>query len=265
MKLEGKRIVLTGAASGIGAALLEALARYDARVLAADRDAARLQTTIAGLKSPRAHLLPFVGDVGTAAGVDTLFAHAVDALGGLDVFIANAGFAYYEPFAGADWEHIEAIYRVNTFSPLYALAKLRALRGGQPYHMVIMASAMARLPLAGYALYGSTKAALDSFAQAYRYEAQPNERLTVVYPIATRSNFFRAAGQSVPVPFPSQTPEQVAHAVISGIERDRRVVYPSRLFAAGEALARVLPLAGRIYQEQQARIFRGWLRRKAGA
>jgi short-subunit dehydrogenase len=256
MDLNGKSIVLTGAASGIGHALLAALCAYDVRIVAADRNSEALQAAISALPAP-ANVQPFSADLGDPASVEALFAFAGEALGGIDVFIANAGFAYYEAFDGR-WEHIEALYRVNVFSPLAALDWMLNHTDGRTFTFVMTASAMAHLGMAGYALYSSTKAALDRFADAFRLEAPPNARLMLVYPITTRTAFFAHDGQNAPVPWPSQTPDTVATAIIRGLEHDQRSVKPSRLFAAVSVLNRVLPILW-IYQRISQRSFRAWI------
>lgn len=119
MKIDGKNIVLTGAASGIGRALLGLIAQFPARIIAADKDAMRLD----GFPYRSAEIFPYACDLGQPQATDALFDEAACRFGGVDLFIANAGFAYYEKIEAADWAHIEQIYRVNVFSPLYALEK----------------------------------------------------------------------------------------------------------------------------------------------
>jgi uncharacterized protein len=265
MHIDGARIVLTGAASGIGRALLAQLADYHAHILAADRDATRLEETVQSLAGKAAQISMLATDLGEREGVDVLFDAAHEALGGIDLFIANAGFAYYETFGGKDdvWAQLDAIYRVNVFSPLYALAKLRALNTNRPYTVVITASAQSKVPVPGYAVYASTKAALDAFANAYRYEQPPNEHLMLVYPVSTMTRFFETASRDhlPPVTPPAQTPEQVAAAVMRGLARDATHVYPSRLFSAAWMLNRLLPVKW-LTQQNAARQYRAW--RKKG-
>lgn len=251
MDIHGKRIVLTGAASGIGRCLLEQLAIYDAQIVAADRHPVQ---PIAGSK---ATIHAYACDVSQQAQVDVLFAFAQDVMGGIDVFIANAGFAYYELMQQADWERMQAIFAVNVLSPFYATVKMRELHPEEPYTVVLLASAMAKLALPGYAVYGGTKAAIDRFSQSYRFEIPSNGHLMVVYPIATRTAFFRTANHGTPVPFPSQTADHVAKRIIDGLKRDAKTVFPSRLFWVGWHF---LPFWRGIYQRIEARRFRRWLK-----
>jgi short-subunit dehydrogenase len=261
MNLHHQRIILTGAASGIGKALLERLATYDSQIIAVDLELAKLETAIASIPKPTTRITVYACDLGQQANVDALFDHAVQTMGGIDLFVANAGFAYYEKIETPDWKRLEDIYRVNVFSPLYSVEKMHALNGSKPYGVVITTSAMGKLGLPGWAVYASTKAALDRFAEAYRYELHSNVLLTLVYPIATRSNFFSRAGEKTPVPFPSQTPEWVAAAIIRGIERNQREIYPSILFHIAWTLNRILPM-GWLIRQNEARVLQRWLRGK---
>jgi len=256
MQIDGKRIVLTGAASGIGRELLTLLAYYNVDIVAADIDAERLGESVRLPQNIRASINPFVCDLSSQSGTDELFAHALASMNGIDIFIANAGFAYYEEFNDSDWEHIAAIYRVNVFSPLYTTSKMREINPDNPHLTVMTASTMAHWGLPGYALYASTKSALDRFADAYRFEAPENGRLMLVYPIGTRTDFFEKSG--APETFPLQSPKKVAQAVLRGIERDQRAVYPSPLWVVTVTLNRVLPFFKPLIQQINLRLFRKW-------
>jgi len=253
MQLSGRKIILTGAASGIGRALLEKLCAQPVQILAVDRDPSGLGES---RQAGRAHIFPHVCDLGQPEAVDELFEHAKAKIGIPDLFIANAGFAYYEKIEKADWIHIEEIYRVNVFSPLYALEKMRLLNAGRPFKVVITASAMSFLGIPGYALYSSSKAALHRFADAYRYELDDPRSLALVYPIATRTAFFEAAAeQAAPLPWPSQTPEQVAGAILRGIRRDQTTIHPSLVFR----IFMSIPFLPRLEQVIESWRLRKWL------
>jgi uncharacterized protein len=67
---------------------------------------------------------------------------------------------------------------------------MKALNAGREYFVMMTASAMAKVAILGYAFYGATKAALDRFENAYHFENQDLGYLSLIYPIATKSNFF---------------------------------------------------------------------------
>ena len=146
------------------------------------------------------------------------------------------------------------------YSPIYAAWKMKALHLDGEYKVVITASGMAKIGLPGYALYSATKAAVDRFADAYRYELAEPERLMLVYPIATRTHFFNeAAEKAAPIPWPSQTPEVVAKAILAGIRHDKRVVFPSKLFWWVWMLGAVFPWIYRLEQRIELRRLRAWI------
>ncbi len=256
MQIDGKRIVVTGAASGIGRELVALLARYNAEIVATDRNANALRDSIRAPQNIRASLNPFVCDLATQDGTDELFAHALATMGGIDIFIANAGFAYYEQLTEADWDHIASIYQTNVFSPFYAAVRMGEINRDNPYQVVITASSMAEWGLPGYALYASTKSAVDRFADAYRYEMNDNASLMTVYPIGTRTRFFEEAG--APFTYPLQTPDTVANAIVRGIQRDRNRVYPSFSFRLASFLNRFLPFIKPLVQFIYWRQFQRW-------
>jgi len=258
LKIDHQRIVLTGAASGIGEAIMRRLAAEEVDLMAVDIQAERLQQAVAALPPHRSRIQCFTGDLSQPETVDRLLEAAAEKLGGVDIFIANAGFAYYEKLAQPDWQHIESIYRLNVFSPIYTLEKLRVFQAGQPFRMVVVASAMAYMSVPGYALYASTKAALHRFVEGVRFELDRPDQVMVVYPIATRTNFFNAASQKTPVPWPSQTPDEVARAVLDGLRRDRREVYPSLIFRSILWLDRILPFVHVHYQRKEQHQFDRW-------
>jgi short-subunit dehydrogenase len=263
MKLEHQRIVLTGAASGIGLALLKQLADRPGQILAVDVNASGLETACKRLEGGAAQIIPYACDLSTPENVDALFETALRTLGRIDLFFANAGFAYYEEIRQPDWAHIERIFRLNTFNTFYTIEKMQSLYGNTPYKVVVTASAMAFLAVPGYALYSATKAALHRFADAYRWQLADRRKLMLVYPIATRTGFFRAAGENVPAAWPSQTPEAVARAILRGVRFDRQTVSPSPLFSLFLLLDRFLPLHW-LEQAIEQRRLRTWLKKTGG-
>lgn len=258
MNLQGKHVVVTGAASGIGLAIVRALAPQVQHLLAVDIDEQRLRAAVGDLRN----VTPFAADLSQQAGTDATFEAAEAAMGHpIDLFVANAGIPYYEAYQYADWARVAHIFHINVVAPLYALGKMRERQGNtsRPYTVLMTASAMAKLPLPGYALYSATKAALDHFAEAYAFEAPAYETLTLLYPIATRTHFFDRAND-MPVMPPTQAPEDVARAVVRGLESGARAIYPSRFFRITYLIDRYLPLLW-LMQRFGALQFNGWRRR----
>lgn len=191
-----------------------------------------MMATLASLPSNSHRWISFIGDLSKKEVVDALFEIAQKQLGGIDIFVANAGFAYYEEFAYSSWERMQQLFELNVYSPLYTIQKMRVHNPEKRHYTLITASAMAKLAIPGYALYGASKAALDRFADAYRFEETSPGKVGVLYPIATRTSFFSHSihpEENLPVtPWPSQTPRQVARAMVRGIQKEHRYIYPSQ-------------------------------------
>jgi uncharacterized protein len=257
MQIKHKNIILTGAASGIGNALLNQLIGFEGvNILAVD-----LNEIDCVLDTDK--LISFKCDLSQQSEVDRLFDFALNQFHTIDIFIANAGFAYYEVIDKPDWQRIEKIFQVNVFSPIYAFQKMKALNVGREYFVLMTSSAMAKLAIPGYALYGATKAALDRFEDAYRFENQDLGHLSLIYPIATKTNFFIRSTDSsrrdVPVPFPSHTPEDVAKAMIKGILRNETHIYPSKLFQISRFSQKLFEIMSLPYQYFYAEKLKNWL------
>lgn len=252
MNIVGKNIVVTGAASGIGKHLVLLLLQKGARVLAADRAELLFDTN--------PNLFTLQADISEPGNVDNLFTQAVDTLGGIDIFIANAGFAYYEKLEQPDWQRMEAIYKVNVLSPIYSLKKLVQLNGDKPCSFVAVSSAMAYLGVPGYAQYAGTKGGLHRFMETYRNEHHHSLHLMVVYPIATKTNFFNRAGNNIPVAWPTQEAHEVARAMVNGLISGKKRVYPSFLFQVILAANRYLPFVFPFYLWLERKKFRGWVK-----
>ncbi|MBP1617024.1 MAG: short-chain dehydrogenase/reductase [Bacteroidetes bacterium] len=248
MKIEGKHIVVTGASSGIGKSLVEFLSAYERVKIVAAARRSELIPKKEGI------IFAISLDVSTQKGVDELFSFALQKLGHIDIFIANAGFTYTERLIKPDWGHISDIFSLNVFSPIYSLEKLMAAEGERQIQFVTLISGVAYFPLPAYALYCSTKGALRLFFEAYRFEKNDNLIVSNVYPVATRTEFFeKAALGSVSLPFLSQDQETVARGIINGIERDKRNIYPSLLFRLFLPVARAFPFLIKAYSLNEKR------------
>lgn len=254
--LNNKIIIITGASSGIGKEILNILSGYyNIRIIAVARH-------IENIPLIKDVVYPFSCDVSSAEGVDRLFEYAREVFGHIDVFIANAGFAYLERLETPDWQHTEMIYNLNVFSPIYSLEKLISKSGKRPITFVCTISAAGLASLPAYTLYCSTKAALHHFIQTYRYEQPKNLQLTAVYPVATRTDFFdKATGEkNTPLPFPNQDAKVVAKKIVRGIEKGKKNIYPSLLFRILYPIGRVFPICLRMYSLMERNKVKKWLR-----
>lgn len=118
MQLNGKVALITGAASGIGKAIAETYARAGAAVAIADINLAAAQATAEEIKAAGGKAVGVAMDVTNEESVNTGTQTAVDALGGLDILISNAGIQIVNPLVDykfSDWKKMQAIHVDGAF------------------------------------------------------------------------------------------------------------------------------------------------------
>ncbi len=260
MDLNGKRILIAGASSGIGREiLLSLIADFDCKVAAA----ARSLDSLSDIISDKVYLLPY--DAGEKNSIDAMIDEAINIMGGIDCVVACTGFGYFEQFIERDFEHISRIYEVNVISHLYTLQKLLSKTEGK-ISFTLISSALGKMGLAGYSLYCSTKFAIDGFSRAYRYEVPHRLHYMTVYPIGVKhTRFYKKISDNMPLPRPLQDVRKVARSVINGIIKEKRSVYPSVAFHMAYGLNRVLPFLFTIYQNWYKRRYYKWLKENHSA
>jgi NAD(P)-dependent dehydrogenase (short-subunit alcohol dehydrogenase family) len=175
--LDGRRVLITGAARGIGAALAVRLRERGARVALAGLEPEHLAVAAEALDAPW-----WSCDVTDRAQVDAAVTGAADALGGLDVVVANAGIAAQLPLVGGDPAIFEQIVAVNVLGAYYTLraaGEHLAHPGG--YALAVSSvGAVVHLPLMG--AYSASKAAVEALGNTLRIELAPTgARVGVAY------------------------------------------------------------------------------------
>lgn len=173
MRFAGKTALVTGAAGGIGAAVVKALRAEGARVAVADRDTSTIEAEV--------HL---PGNLLDAPYADGLAGAAAAALGGLDIVINNAGVITRGPVtetSDADWDlsvgvNVQAPFRISRA----AIALMAEAGGGA---IVNVASCWGLRPGPNHAVYCMTKAAIASLTQCMGMDhAHQGVRINAVAP-----------------------------------------------------------------------------------
>lgn len=254
-----KRIVLTGANSGIGLETLKLLVQGNNRILAASRRTDKIE------QFDKNRVIPLSVDLSSRDGVDSLFREADEKLGGIDILFCNAGFSYYESFTYENWDKIEQLMATNVLSPLYSYQKYYNYLNGKEGHFAITISAMGRMAIPGYAVYTASKFALHGFQEAIRLERHRNIKVTSIYPVATATPFFKEnADPKFRKPFPLQQPETVAKAVVKGLKKQKKQVNPCRIFPPVRVLMAVFPFFKSAYWQSEYRKFKYFLEQTSG-
>lgn len=150
--LSGKRALVTGASTGIGAAIASRLAEAGASVVAVSRSGDTPGTDgVSGLAA----------DLSSADQLDGVISATVALMGGLDIVVNNAGFAEWRPLAEIDRHFFDRFIDLNMWAPL-RLCQLAHphLRQSDNASVVMIGSIDATRPSAGGITYGATKAAM---------------------------------------------------------------------------------------------------------
>jgi NAD(P)-dependent dehydrogenase (short-subunit alcohol dehydrogenase family) len=159
--LSDKRVVITGAAQGIGEATAQAMAAYGARLLLADRNGAGAERVAAALRAGGAEAIPTTTDVTAAADCRAMIDRAVAVWGGLDVLVNSAGILLQQSVPDTSEEEWDRVMNVNvkgTFLPCKYAIPVMARQGGGV--IVNLASGAALVGNRSLAAYGASKAAV---------------------------------------------------------------------------------------------------------
>jgi short-subunit dehydrogenase len=236
-KPETDRVVLvTGAATGIGAAIAEAAIARGHRVLLTDIDADAVQETARGLGGRAA---AFRLDVRDPAGWTNAFDAAEAAFGPVDVLVSNAGIIHTGHARDLSLQQHRDIIEVNLLGTMTgihtALPRMTAQGRG---HLITICSMTSFLALPGYATYGGTKHAIRAFHHAVALEERHGPlHFTILHPPSTRTKMLEQelADPTSVTAFSekSTSPQHVARVVVDAITtKPAEVVFP--------------PLAGRV-------------------
>ena len=246
--LAGKNVLLTGASRGLGPFVAQALARRGAHLALSARSLDAVRATADSLRSAGVRTASVAADLAQPEQRATLVAAATAALGSIDVLVNNAGLETEGAFLATAWGLIRETVDVNLLAPM-ELARLvlpQMLSRGAG-HIVNVASIGGKSGVAYDAAYCGTKAGLAEWARGLRLElAGTGVHVSTVFPgYVTGVGMFAKFGLTAPWLVGSCTPEQVARAVVSAIERRRvEVIVNSRPMRPWFALAELFPALG---------------------
>ncbi|MGI8506530.1 MAG: SDR family NAD(P)-dependent oxidoreductase [Solirubrobacteraceae bacterium] len=250
--LEGRRVLITGAARGIGALLARRLHERGAKVALLGLEPGRLAAVAAECgQAPW-----FECDVTDRGGVDEAVADAVAALGGLDVAVANAGIGAQMPLIGGDPSVFDATMAVN------ATGTYNLIRSAGPHvshpggYLLVTASLAATVHLPLMSPYCASKAAVQALGNALRIELRPSgARVGIAYysdldTDMTSRGFGTRAAARMPLGGHGRLPVAPVGPAIDALERgiarrSRQIVSPRWVAVAlplGAAVRRLLEL-----------------------
>jgi short-subunit dehydrogenase len=222
--LQGKRILITGASSGIGKALATQLAAAGAKLVLASRSEDKLKTLADSLPGG-ALVVPT--DVTKEQDRQHVLDRAVEQLGGLDVLINNAGIASWAHFADSTEEIMRQVMEVNFFAPAELIRKaIPILTNGVEPAVVNVSSMCGRRGMPAWSEYSASKYALCGLTESLRGElARFDIDILLIIPGLTSSefsqHFLRSEGRAQIEYEKGMPPEYVASRIIRSLEKNK--------------------------------------------
>lgn len=230
MRIEGQRVVITGASSGIGRAMAFSLARRGAVLTISSRAADRLEETSREVAAacPDAPVPVAVPcDVSNASNVSVLIGGVVERLGAVDVLVNNAGISVYGETELTPVDDFRAMMSVNFFGALNCMREVLPFMKRRERGLIVNVASVAALHGVPYlGAYGASKAALVAVSQSLRAElSESGVRIMIVYPGYTDTDIFaresKVGGARRP-DGPYAPAADVAEAIVRGMEAGGR-------------------------------------------
>jgi uncharacterized protein len=232
-ELTGRRALVTGASSGIGAAIALELAAHgvDLVLTARRRDALDAVATACRARGRQVEIV--TADLGRSGAAAELW-NAARISGAIDILINNAGFGYFRPFSAADWRRDAEMIQLNIASLVELSRRFVDDRHAPGAHgrayLVNIASIGAYQSVPNMALYASSKAFVRNFTEALHDELRGSPiSATCICPGGTTTAFHAAAGAGNYGWLASATmmsAEAVARIAVRAMHKGKRTVVP---------------------------------------
>ncbi len=223
MKIEGSRVLVTGASSGIGAALARILARRGATVGLVARRQDRLAEVLAECQVDAPDSRMWVADLADVELAGRIALEAWDAFGHLDCLVNNAGVPMRRHASRVDYSTLEWVMRVNFFAPAQmGMAVVPRMTARGEGMIVNVSSVAGRLGNANESAYSASKFALCGWTEAIAvdlYDTGIQIRLVNPGPIDTE--IWDLADNDDPLyTGPKISAEEMAQGIVTAMESD---------------------------------------------
>lgn len=217
MKVQGKKVLITGGATGIGLAIAKAFVDKGASVVLVGRREDKLKEAAAALKGASY----IVGDVTKKDEVTKLVQTVSEKQGGLDILVNNAGVANFVALDSDNGIYDTARYEmeINYFGTVLMTERfLPLLKASKDAAIINVESIVSYLPNADLGTYSATKAAMHSYSQALRVVLQKNQphiRVFEVFPPFVDTDLTKGVDAD------KLSPAEVAADVLEGVEQEQ--------------------------------------------
>jgi hypothetical protein len=230
-ELSGKRALVTGASSGIGAAIARELAARGVDLVLTARRKAALDQVAAECAAKGVRVDVVTADLGLPGAGSALW-QVASAGGAIDICINNAGFGYFRPFSEIEWARDAEMVQLNLTSLVELSKRFVASRAAAPTraYLLNIASIGAFQSVPNMALYAASKAFVRNFTEALHDELRGTAvSATCVCPGGTATEFHAQAGAGNygwVANASMMSAESCARIAVRAMERGRRTVIP---------------------------------------
>jgi NAD(P)-dependent dehydrogenase (short-subunit alcohol dehydrogenase family) len=162
----GKRVLVTGASTGIGAALAEGFAARGAVVGICARRADRLAEVLGRLQEHSPESRSWTIDLADLDGIDSFAARVIEELGGVDVLVNNAGIPKRRKVWDLDFATVDYVMRINYLSPVRLMLALLPTLIERHGEIINLSSVAARLSPPAESAYAASKAAITAWSES---------------------------------------------------------------------------------------------------
>jgi NAD(P)-dependent dehydrogenase (short-subunit alcohol dehydrogenase family) len=243
VELAGKRILVTGASSGIGEAGAVKLARAGANVIVAARRRELLDSVVERITSAGGEAAAFACDLSNLDEVDELVAAVDERFGGIDVLINNAGRSIRRPLSESldRWHDVERTMQLNYYSPLRLIRGfapgMRERRDGHVVNVSTWGVLTESQPL--FAVYNASKSALTAVSRVIETEWAVDgvHATTLFYPLVKTPMIAPTKAYDG---IPGLSAEEAADWMVTAVRR-RPVRIAPRIAVTAQALNSVAP------------------------
>jgi 3-oxoacyl-[acyl-carrier protein] reductase len=215
-----RRFLVTGASQGIGAAIVEQACKAGHQVVFTGRNGTLIDAVAArtGAHGVRA-------DVGSADDNARTVRSCDEVMGGVDVLVNNAGYAYRAEMGALDVDAMRAMFETNVFGLVditnRVVAQMKARGDGD---IVNIASTSGMKGAAGATPYAASKWAVRGISQCWQAELRPHGiRVTCICPSEVQTGFGGRTGRNNPNKLYA---DDIAAAIMAGLALPRRVLWP---------------------------------------
>jgi NAD(P)-dependent dehydrogenase (short-subunit alcohol dehydrogenase family) len=253
-RMKDKRILITGAAQGIGFCLAEECVKAGCVCILTDINGPKLEAAAAKLRAAGGTIHKRQMDASNPEAVEALAKWVEDELGGLDVLVNNAGVGFLGELADTKISDWKRLINVNLWGPLYhTYAFLPSMIKRREGHIVNVSSGQAFFRLPTWGAYASIKLALGAFSELLSVELRKYDiHVTTVYPFMVNTGFygdikgetFMAKLSMRLVPYYSMSPQSVGRIIFKAIEKQKKVEMVSVFNGIGFMTRMIPPVAG---------------------